>query len=138
MTSASDEKWRPFTCFFSRVGLRTYQHPCMCICWLKKTEFELYCTDCKTYKSQIFAFRSVHLHTPLSDNIHKHLTVRNLHNHSLHLKLYFSLYSIFINDLFQFSLYIKLIHTQFYTKCVQLEYKLQNKKGKPCAVCRPR
>ena len=28
MTSASDEKWRPFTCFFSRVGLRTYQHPC--------------------------------------------------------------------------------------------------------------
>jgi len=28
MTSASDEKWRPFNCFFSRVGLRTYQHPC--------------------------------------------------------------------------------------------------------------
>jgi hypothetical protein len=27
MTSASDEKWRPFNCFFSRVGLRTYQHP---------------------------------------------------------------------------------------------------------------
>ena len=25
MTSASDEKWRPFNCFFSRVGLRTYQ-----------------------------------------------------------------------------------------------------------------
>ena len=28
MTSASDEKWRPFNCFFSRVGLLTYQHPC--------------------------------------------------------------------------------------------------------------
>ena len=28
MTSASDEKWRLFNCFFSRVGLRTYQHPC--------------------------------------------------------------------------------------------------------------
>ena len=28
MTSMSDEKWRPFNCFFSRVGLRTYQHPC--------------------------------------------------------------------------------------------------------------
>ena len=26
MTYASDEKWRPFNCFFSRVGLRTYQH----------------------------------------------------------------------------------------------------------------
>ena len=29
LTSASDEKWRPFNCFFSRVGLRTYQHPCI-------------------------------------------------------------------------------------------------------------
>ena len=28
MTSASDEKWRPFNCFFRRVRLRTYQHPC--------------------------------------------------------------------------------------------------------------
>ena len=28
MTSASDEKWRPFNCFLSRVGLSTYQHPC--------------------------------------------------------------------------------------------------------------
>ena len=28
MTSASYEKWRPFNCFFIRVGLRTYQHPC--------------------------------------------------------------------------------------------------------------
>ena len=28
MTSTSDEKWWPFNCFFSRVGLRTYQHPC--------------------------------------------------------------------------------------------------------------
>jgi hypothetical protein len=27
MTSVSDEKWRPFNCFFSRVGLRTYQNP---------------------------------------------------------------------------------------------------------------
>ena len=26
--TASDEKWRPFNCFFSRVQLRTYQHPC--------------------------------------------------------------------------------------------------------------
>jgi len=30
VTSASDEKWRPFNCFFSRVGLRTYQHLCSC------------------------------------------------------------------------------------------------------------
>ena len=29
MTSAQDEKWRPFNCFFSRVGLGTYQHPCI-------------------------------------------------------------------------------------------------------------
>jgi len=29
MISASDEKWRPFNCFFSRVGLRTYQHLCI-------------------------------------------------------------------------------------------------------------
>ena len=28
-TSTSDKKWRPFSCFFSRVGLRTYQHPCV-------------------------------------------------------------------------------------------------------------
>ena len=27
MTSASYEKWRPFNCFYSRVGLKTYQHP---------------------------------------------------------------------------------------------------------------
>jgi len=27
MTSTSDEKWRPFNCFFSRIGLTTYQHP---------------------------------------------------------------------------------------------------------------
>jgi hypothetical protein len=27
MTSASDEKWRSFNYFFSRLGLRTYQHP---------------------------------------------------------------------------------------------------------------
>jgi len=27
MSSMLDEKWRPFNCFFSRVGLRTYQHP---------------------------------------------------------------------------------------------------------------
>ena len=33
MTSVSDEKWRPFTCFFRRVGLRTYQHPCIMQCW---------------------------------------------------------------------------------------------------------
>jgi hypothetical protein len=30
MTSASDEIWRPFNCFFIRVGLRNYQHPCTC------------------------------------------------------------------------------------------------------------
>ena len=28
-TNASDEKWWPFNCFFSRVGLRTYQHSCI-------------------------------------------------------------------------------------------------------------
>ena len=26
VTSTSDEKWRPFNCFFNRFGLRTYQH----------------------------------------------------------------------------------------------------------------
>ena len=26
--SVSDEKWRPFNCFFSRVGLNTYQQHC--------------------------------------------------------------------------------------------------------------
>jgi len=31
MTSTSDNKWRPFNCFFSRIGLRTYQHPCITI-----------------------------------------------------------------------------------------------------------
>ena len=30
MPSALKEKWRPFNCFFSRVGLRTYQRPCIC------------------------------------------------------------------------------------------------------------
>jgi hypothetical protein len=28
MTSASEEKWQTFNCFFILVGLRTYQHPC--------------------------------------------------------------------------------------------------------------
>ena len=28
VTSESDARWRPFSCFVSRVGLRTYQHPC--------------------------------------------------------------------------------------------------------------
>ena len=32
MTSASDEKWRPFNCFISLVGLRTCQHPCVGSC----------------------------------------------------------------------------------------------------------
>ena len=42
MTSASGEKWRPFNCFFSRVGLRTYQHPCTqtdMIMYLKCTQY---------------------------------------------------------------------------------------------------
>jgi hypothetical protein len=28
MASELDKKWRPFIVFFSRGGLRTYQHPC--------------------------------------------------------------------------------------------------------------
>jgi len=33
VTSVSDEKWRPFKCFFSQVGLRTYHHACSnCSC----------------------------------------------------------------------------------------------------------
>jgi len=28
VTSASDEKWRLFNCFFCRICQRTYQHPC--------------------------------------------------------------------------------------------------------------
>jgi len=43
VTSALDEKWRPFNCFFSRLGLRTYQHP-------------LY----KNPKSHIFHYHHVH------------------------------------------------------------------------------
>ena len=35
MTYSSEEKWRPFNCFFSRFGLRTYQHPCMFHCLIK-------------------------------------------------------------------------------------------------------
>jgi hypothetical protein len=31
VTSASDEKWRPFNCFFSRVGLSPYQPPCILV-----------------------------------------------------------------------------------------------------------
>ena len=30
MTPASDEKWRPFNCFFNRVWLRIYRHACIC------------------------------------------------------------------------------------------------------------
>ena len=29
MTFVSDEKWQTFNCFFSQVGIRTYQHSCM-------------------------------------------------------------------------------------------------------------
>ena len=36
MTSASDEKWQTFNCFFSLVGLRTYQHLCIAVT-LKQT-----------------------------------------------------------------------------------------------------
>ena len=36
MTSVSDEKWQLFNCFFSRFGLRTYQHPCICVCRCRK------------------------------------------------------------------------------------------------------
>ena len=36
ITSASDEKWRPFNCFFIRVGLRTYQHP-----WARNAHFNV-------------------------------------------------------------------------------------------------
>ena len=44
-TSASDEKWRPFNCFFSRVGLKTYQHPCTYgrnIQWKKQLGWTVY------------------------------------------------------------------------------------------------
>ena len=43
MTSASEEKWRPLNCFFSRVGLRTYQHPCSS--GERSTELPLAVTD---------------------------------------------------------------------------------------------
>ena len=53
VTSVSDEKWRPFKCFFSRVGLRTYQHPVhsatLCvyviICYAMRTEFYVLLTE---------------------------------------------------------------------------------------------
>ena len=41
MTFVSDEKWRTFNCFFSRVGLRTYQHPCICVIRNNKMNFFL-------------------------------------------------------------------------------------------------
>ena len=44
MTSASDEKWRPFNCFFSQVGVRTYQHPC------KNTKHK----DCRTMANHTY------------------------------------------------------------------------------------
>ena len=35
-----DEKWRPFNCFLGRVGLRTYQHPCIWLIFtIEKTRF---------------------------------------------------------------------------------------------------
>jgi len=34
MTTASEEKLRLFNRFFSRVGLRTYQHPCIAVTYL--------------------------------------------------------------------------------------------------------
>ena len=36
MTSTSDEKWQPFICFLSQVGLRTYQHPGIILILFKK------------------------------------------------------------------------------------------------------
>ena len=46
MTSTSDEKWRPFICFFSRFGLRTYQHPmylsgCQCETLVSHSEMQM-------------------------------------------------------------------------------------------------
>ena len=38
LTSASDEKLQPLNCFFNRVGLKTYQHPCTmrsCVLYLQ-------------------------------------------------------------------------------------------------------
>ena len=79
MTSASDEKWRPFNCLFSRVGLRTYQHPCI--------------TPLSDY---LFTFNNVHVNsdtshqhpciTPLSDYLFTfntvHLNSDTSHSHS--------------------------------------------------------
>jgi hypothetical protein len=40
MTFALDEKWRPFNCFFNRVGLMTYQRPCnKDDAWIEVTHF---------------------------------------------------------------------------------------------------
>jgi len=55
MTSASDEKRRPFNCFFfSRSGLRTYQHPCTYIhtyihTYMAAGTFSRYCDYAKCW-----------------------------------------------------------------------------------------
>ena len=43
LTSASDKKWRSFNCFFSRIGLRTYQHLCILPHFSVRQLFVLYC-----------------------------------------------------------------------------------------------
>ena len=42
--SASDEKWRPFNYFFSRLGIRTYQHPCINVLqfWILTNIFKIF------------------------------------------------------------------------------------------------
>jgi len=73
MTSASDEKWRPFSCFFSRAGLRTYQHPCnvqklrtvarttqryaACTAWAREKQ-GLFCVtaDVNTHRNVVLCF----------------------------------------------------------------------------------
>jgi len=59
MTSSSDEKWRPFNCFFSRVGLRTYQHPCTSRNVHIRKKLGQYALTHNTRKIKHFDFNSV-------------------------------------------------------------------------------
>jgi hypothetical protein len=55
MISMSNEKWRPFNCFFIRVWLRTYQYPCMKGNFL----FEIFSRNFNTKKQTNFCVSAV-------------------------------------------------------------------------------
>ena len=59
MTSASDEKCWPFNCFFSRVGLRSYQHPCIIqLLWFKPADAH----SINLYRDKLESFSVVYIY----------------------------------------------------------------------------